>query len=130
VRDRYVKALPEWLDIWQRSSQIILSDGDDGDDDEIDDTPTPNLVSAYHRILFADIGSLLEFMLREPTQVFILLQTIYQAFIDLAKSRKVFKVETIGDLRCLWWSSKAGRKTLRLNVPIRIRLSHTRRTYE
>jgi len=34
---------------------------------------------------------------REPEQVFILLQSIYGAFDDLAKRRKVFKVETIGD---------------------------------
>jgi Adenylate and Guanylate cyclase catalytic domain len=34
---------------------------------------------------------------REPTQVFILLQTVYLAFDALAKRRNVFKVETIGD---------------------------------
>ena len=34
---------------------------------------------------------------REPSQVFILLETIYKQFDKLAKSRKVFKVETIGD---------------------------------
>lgn len=34
---------------------------------------------------------------RDPTQVFILLQTVYQAFDRIAKRRKVFKVETIGD---------------------------------
>lgn len=34
---------------------------------------------------------------REPSQVFILLETIYQTFDRLAKRRKVFKVETIGD---------------------------------
>jgi class 3 adenylate cyclase len=34
---------------------------------------------------------------REPAQVFILLQTVYQAFDKIAKRRKVFKVETIGD---------------------------------
>jgi class 3 adenylate cyclase len=34
---------------------------------------------------------------RDPAQVFILLQTLYQAFDKIAKRRKVFKVETIGD---------------------------------
>ena len=34
---------------------------------------------------------------RDPAQVFILLQTVYQAFDKIAKRRKVFKVETIGD---------------------------------
>jgi class 3 adenylate cyclase len=34
---------------------------------------------------------------REPTQVFKLLETLYQSFDTIAKKRKVFKVETIGD---------------------------------
>ena len=35
--------------------------------------------------------------MREPTQVLLLLETIYRAFDEIAKRRKVFKVETIGD---------------------------------
>lgn len=34
---------------------------------------------------------------RGPEEVFVLLQTVYQGFDDIAKRRKVFKVETIGD---------------------------------
>jgi class 3 adenylate cyclase len=34
---------------------------------------------------------------REPTQVFTLLESIYSVYDTLAKKRKVFKVETIGD---------------------------------
>lgn len=34
---------------------------------------------------------------REPAQVFVLLETIYQSFDKIAKQRKVFKVETVGD---------------------------------
>lgn len=34
---------------------------------------------------------------RDPSSVFILLQSVYQAFDELAKKRGVFKVETIGD---------------------------------
>jgi class 3 adenylate cyclase len=34
---------------------------------------------------------------REPCQVFTLLETIYRAFDQIAKKRKVFKIETIGD---------------------------------
>lgn len=34
---------------------------------------------------------------REPTQVFTLLETIYHAFDEIARHRRVFKVETIGD---------------------------------
>ena len=35
---------------------------------------------------------------RDPAQVFILLQTLYEAFDNIAKRRKVFKVETVGSL--------------------------------
>jgi class 3 adenylate cyclase len=34
---------------------------------------------------------------REPSQVFTLLETIYHEFDQIAKSRRVFKVETVGD---------------------------------
>jgi class 3 adenylate cyclase len=34
---------------------------------------------------------------REPPQVFILLETIYGAYDRIARKRGVFKVETIGD---------------------------------
>lgn len=34
---------------------------------------------------------------REPSQVFVLLESIYSAYDTIAKKRKVFKVETIGD---------------------------------
>jgi class 3 adenylate cyclase len=49
-------------------------------------------------VFFADISGFTAWSsTREPTQVFELLQTVYQAFDALAKRRKVFKVETIGD---------------------------------
>lgn len=49
-------------------------------------------------VLFADIAGFTAWSSsRDPSQVFILLQTIYQAFDAIAKRRKVFKVETIGD---------------------------------
>jgi Adenylate and Guanylate cyclase catalytic domain len=35
--------------------------------------------------------------MREPGQVLLLLESIYRAFDEIAKRRKVFKVETIGD---------------------------------
>lgn len=49
-------------------------------------------------VLFADIAGFTAWSSsRDPAQVFILLQTIYQNFDKIAKRRKVFKVETIGD---------------------------------
>ena len=47
-------------------------------------------------IMFADIRGFTAWCsTREPTQVFQLLETIYNAFDKIAKKRKVFKVETV-----------------------------------
>jgi class 3 adenylate cyclase len=49
-------------------------------------------------VLFADISGFTAWSsVREPAQVFTLLETIYKAFDKTAKRRKVFKVETVGD---------------------------------
>jgi hypothetical protein len=49
-------------------------------------------------VMFADIAGFTAWSSsREPSQVFTLLETLYQAFDDVAKRRRVFKVETIGD---------------------------------
>jgi class 3 adenylate cyclase len=49
-------------------------------------------------VMFADIAGFTSWSaVREPTQVFILLETVYCAFDTIAKRRAVFKVETIGD---------------------------------
>jgi Adenylate and Guanylate cyclase catalytic domain len=34
---------------------------------------------------------------REPSQIFTLLETLYHAFDEIATRRRVFKVETVGD---------------------------------
>jgi class 3 adenylate cyclase len=49
-------------------------------------------------IIFADIvGFTAWSSMREPSQVFTLLETIYHEFDEIAKRRGVFKVETVGD---------------------------------
>lgn len=49
-------------------------------------------------IMFADIAGFTAWSSqREPTQVFILLETVFQRFDEIAKKRGVFKVETVGD---------------------------------
>ncbi|CAB9519313.1 Receptor-type guanylate cyclase gcy [Seminavis robusta] len=49
-------------------------------------------------VLFADIAGFTAWSsVREPSQVFTLLETLYQSFDDIAKKRNVFKVETVGD---------------------------------
>jgi len=47
--------------------------------------------------MFADIAGFTAWSsLREPSQVFFLLESVYNAFDKIAKKMKVFKVETIG----------------------------------
>lgn len=49
-------------------------------------------------ILFADIvGFTAWSSVREPNQVFRLLETLYSSFDDIATARRIFKVETVGD---------------------------------
>jgi len=48
--------------------------------------------------MFADIGNFTAWSSsREPKQVFMLLEQVYSSFDVIAKKRRVFKVETIGD---------------------------------
>jgi len=47
---------------------------------------------------FADlVGFTAWSSMREPSQVFTLLETVYHEFDVIAKRRRVFKVETVGD---------------------------------
>jgi class 3 adenylate cyclase len=49
-------------------------------------------------IMFADlVGFTAWSSVREPAQVFTLLETVYHAFDMIAKQRRIFKVETVGD---------------------------------
>jgi class 3 adenylate cyclase len=48
--------------------------------------------------MFADlVGFTAWSSVREPSQVFTLLETIYRAFDKIARQRRIFKVETVGD---------------------------------
>lgn len=52
----------------------------------------------YTTIMFADlVGFTAWSSVRQPSEVFTLLETLYHAFDTIAKRRRVFKVETIGD---------------------------------
>ena len=49
-------------------------------------------------VMFGDIAGFTAWAsIREPSQVFHLLETIYSAFDAIAMRRRVFKIETIGD---------------------------------
>jgi hypothetical protein len=67
------------------------------DHDEFDDRPIADLFPET-TVMFADIAGFTAWSsVREPVQVFILLEKIYGAFDRIATRRGVFKVETIGD---------------------------------
>lgn len=49
-------------------------------------------------VKFADIAGFTSWSsAREPCQVFVLLETLYQAFDEIAKRRRVFKVRVLID---------------------------------
>lgn len=59
--------------------------------------PIANL-TAEATVLFADIAGFTAWSsTREPHQVFTLLETVFHTFDALAKKRRVYKVETVGD---------------------------------
>jgi len=60
-------------------------------------TPVANLYLTS-TILFADVvGFTAWSLVREPSQVFSLLEAVYGAFDQIAEKHRVFKIETIGD---------------------------------
>jgi class 3 adenylate cyclase len=70
------------------------------DDDKANDVGGQPIADLFPHctVYFADIAGFTAWSsTREPAQVFLLLQAVYQAFDVLAKRRRVFKVETIGD---------------------------------
>jgi class 3 adenylate cyclase len=74
----------------------FLKSGEEEDDD-VGLLPIADLFPNC-TVLFADISGFTAWSSsREPAQVFILLQTVYQVFDAVAKRLRVFKVETIGD---------------------------------
>eukprot|EP00536_Pseudo-nitzschia_multiseries_P000778 jgi/Psemu1/233997/estExt_Genewise1.C_90167 len=74
--------------------RTFLNDGDSSNDST---KPIADLFTDT-TVLFADIAGFTAWSsVREPTQVFTLLETIYGAFDAIASRRGVFKVETIGD---------------------------------
>ncbi|GAX14200.1 hypothetical protein FisN_20Hh177 [Fistulifera solaris] len=86
--------------------KTFLSGNDDDDlDDDVDEDDkymykTKPIADLFPEttVLFADLAGFTAWSsMREPTQVFILLETIYKAMDDIAKARRVFKVETVGD---------------------------------
>jgi class 3 adenylate cyclase len=75
----------------------FLSDGSTLEQSDLKSKPIADLFPDT-TIMFADIvGFTAWSSMREPSQVFTLLETIYAAFDEIARRRRVFKVETVGD---------------------------------
>jgi hypothetical protein len=73
------------------------NDMDEADSDLFKSKPIADLFPET-TIMFADIAGFTAWSsVREPCQVFTLLETLFHAFDENAKRRRVFKVETIGD---------------------------------
>jgi class 3 adenylate cyclase len=74
----------------------FVADGVDGFSD-INSKPLAELFLET-TVMFADIvGFTAWSSVRDPTQVFTLLETVYHTFDGIAKRRRIFKVETVGD---------------------------------
>ena len=79
-------------------------------DDDMEETIADLFPSCT--VLFSDIAGFTAWSsTREPSQVFILLQNLYQAFDKIAIKRKVFKVETIGD-SCKYFPMEQGERMI------------------
>jgi class 3 adenylate cyclase len=99
VRERLMQANENDKDDNDGASNHRLTSFLSGDSNDNEDNLEP-IADLFPNctVLFADISGFTAWSsTRDPAQVFVLLQTVYQAFDEIAKQRKVFKVETIGD---------------------------------
>eukprot|EP00980_Cylindrotheca_fusiformis_P006369 scaffold1356_cov123-Cylindrotheca_fusiformis.AAC.50 len=92
VSDLAASATREKDDGWHTGMHLIGGGGIN------DDSPPIADLFPSATVGFLDIAGFTAWSSqREPSQVFILLETIYRSFDRIAQKRKVFKVETIGD---------------------------------
>lgn len=97
IRDR----LMEDSGVFLSGKTRIKSFLNDGDDDVIDISKPIADLFPHVTVFICDISGFTAWSsTRDPAQVFVLLQTLYQAFDAIAKRRNVFKVESVGD-RCV-----------------------------
>lgn len=96
MRHRPSQLKGDFLGLNESSNNFGCSERDD------DSTmyPKPPIADLYTdtTIMFADIAGFTAWSsAREPQQVFVLLETVYAAFDEIAVKRRVYKVETVGD---------------------------------
>ena len=86
-----------------KSLKAFLRSGpadDDGTEDQSTEAESKPMADLFLNttVIFMDIvGFTAWSSVRQPSQVFTLLETVYSAFDKIAKKKKVFKVETVGD---------------------------------
>jgi len=81
-----------------KSYLINKSSGHPLEEDKEDDSKPMADLFLSTTVLFADIAGFTPWSsTRDPSQVFALLETIFQSFDRLAKTRQILKVETVGD---------------------------------
>ena len=89
--------LKTYVDGGKRNPGSQLEDGTEVGDNHTNSKPIADLFLET-TILFADITGFTAWSsVREPSQVFTLLETVFSALDHIALKRRIFKVETVGD---------------------------------
>ena len=97
IRDQFIGPNAQLEDEKNLKSTLLKRRNNPGDFAKPGSKPMADLFLET-TVLFADIvGFTAWSSVREPTQVFTLLETVYAAFDRIARKRQVFKVETVGD---------------------------------
>ena len=101
IRDRLIGASNEnnaaTLNSPRNLKAFLKSKGTGSENEYFDSKPLADLFLEV-TVIFADIvGFTAWSSVREPSQVFMLLERVYGEFDTIAKKRRVFKVETVGD---------------------------------
>jgi len=98
--DTTMQAAERAKNVKRRNLSTFLNDDQRSQErkvDLLDSKPIADLFP-HTTIMFADISGFTAWSsAREPAAVFTLLETIYRAFDEIAKRRRVFKVEVVGD---------------------------------
>eukprot|EP00934_Nitzschia_sp_Nitz4_P001033 Nitzschia sp. Nitz4//scaffold68_size99682//65007//67537//NITZ4_004572-RA/size99682-snap-gene-0.3-mRNA-1//1//CDS//3329556617//1033//frame0 len=100
IRDRLLNVNQQPADIRKKAGALGLKGFMSGELTAEEDVHSKPLADLFLEctIMFADIAGFTAWSsMREPSQVFTILETLYGAFDQIAKSRKVLKVETVGD---------------------------------
>ncbi|CAB9510830.1 Receptor-type guanylate cyclase gcy [Seminavis robusta] len=95
-----VPFLPGMGEAPKKKLKTFLDEENPGTEDQLVMFKTKPIADLFPEttVMFADlVGFTAWSSVREPTQVFQLLETIYHSFDEIARRRRVFKVETVGD---------------------------------